>query len=131
MSVRRIYESPRVTKPYTEEQWREIETLGHRIDTELTSGDVRLTMGGEPTFVSVDHPDDPEWNTEAVGPHKRALAGHRAGGPEERSVVDEGGIHRSHVQRAGQRRGLGAVLDDLAGLERRGHGSHLLVEQEL
>ena len=29
MAVRRIYESPRVTKPYTEEQWRAIDALGH------------------------------------------------------------------------------------------------------
>ena len=56
MSVTRIYESPRVTKPYTEEQWAEIETLGHAIDADLKKGDVRLTMGGEPTFVSVDDP---------------------------------------------------------------------------
>ena len=57
MKVTRIYESPRVTKPYTEEQWTEIEKLGHAIDADLQTGDVRLTMGGEPTFVSIDDPD--------------------------------------------------------------------------
>jgi transglutaminase-like putative cysteine protease len=57
MTVRRVYESPRVTKPYTGEQWRAIEELGHQVDADLRSGDVRLTMGGEPTFVSLDDAD--------------------------------------------------------------------------
>ena len=73
MKVERIWEAPRVTKPYTEEQWTEIEKLGHAIDAQLLAGDVRLTMGGEPTFVSVD-PDGAEWNTTAMGPDKRRLA---------------------------------------------------------
>jgi uncharacterized protein (DUF2126 family)/transglutaminase-like putative cysteine protease len=74
MKVERIWEAPRVTKPYTESQWAEIEKLGHQIDAQLLSGDVRLTMGGEPTFVSIDDPDGPEWNTTAMGPDKRRLA---------------------------------------------------------
>ncbi len=75
MSVERVWEAPRVTKPYTEEQWDAIVTLGHDIDKDLERLDVRLTMGGEPTFVSVDDPDGAEWNTEALGPTKRLLAG--------------------------------------------------------
>ncbi len=75
MTVRRIYESPRVTKPYTEEQWRAIDTCGHDVDRELSGGDVRLTMGGEPTFVSIDDMDGAEWNLTALGPRKRGLAG--------------------------------------------------------
>ncbi len=74
MNVARICEAPRVTKPYTDEQWAAIETLGHAIDAQLLAGDVRLTMGGEPTFVSVDDPDGAEWNTAALGPRKRQLA---------------------------------------------------------
>ncbi|MGE0702082.1 MAG: transglutaminase family protein, partial [Hyphomicrobiaceae bacterium] len=74
MSVRRIAESPRVTKPYTDEQWDRIRVAGHAVDERLRSGDVRLTMGGEPTFVSVDDMDGAEWNTAAVGPSKRRLA---------------------------------------------------------
>ncbi len=74
MKIERIFESPRVTKPYTEEQWRDIENLGHAIDARLTADDVRLTMGGEPTFVSIDDPDGAEWNTTAMGPDKRRLS---------------------------------------------------------
>jgi uncharacterized protein (DUF2126 family) len=73
MRVERVWEAPRVTKPYSDEQWREIDALGHRVDAELEKGDVRLTMGGEPTFVSVDDRDGAEWNTEAMGPAKRKL----------------------------------------------------------
>src|SRR3954470_7027856 len=74
MKVARVWEAPRVTKPYSEEQWAQIEKLGHAIDAQLLAGDVRLTMGGEPTFVSVDDPDGAEWNTTAMGPDKRRLA---------------------------------------------------------
>ena len=73
MSVERVWEAPRVTKPYSEAQWAKIERLGERVDAELAAGDVRLTMGGEPTFVSVDDRDGAEWNTEAMGPTKRGL----------------------------------------------------------
>lgn len=75
MSVTRVHEDPRVTKPYTPRQWQAIEALGHRVDEELTASDVRLTMGGEPTFVSIDNRDADEWNTAALGPHKRERAG--------------------------------------------------------
>ncbi|MCU1330256.1 MAG: dehydrogenase, partial [Bryobacterales bacterium] len=75
MSVTRIHEDPRVTLPYTDRQWSQIETLGHKIDADLEQSDVRLTMGGEPTFVSVDDMDGDEWNTAAVGPEKRRMAG--------------------------------------------------------
>ncbi len=75
MSVRRVFESPRVTKPYTDEQWRQIDALGRRLDAELSAADVRLTMGGEPTFVSIDDMEGAEWNTVALGVKKRELAG--------------------------------------------------------
>ena len=74
MTVTRIWEAPRVTKPYSDDQWQAIETLGHAIDSKLDAMDVRLTQGGEPTFVSVDDLDGNEWNTDALGPTKRLLA---------------------------------------------------------
>jgi len=74
MSVDRVYETPRVTWPYTPDQWAAIDSLGEQIENRLQAGDVRLTMGGEPTFVSIDDPDGDEWNTEAMGPNKRRLA---------------------------------------------------------
>ena len=75
MSVERVQETPRVTLPYTDAQWDAIRSLGFSIDGDLADGDVRLTQGGEPTFVSIDDRDGAEWNTEAMGPNKRVLAG--------------------------------------------------------
>ncbi len=75
MNIQRIHESPRVTFPCTDEQWAAMDALGRRIDIDLQTRDVRLTMGGEPTFVSIDDPDADEWNTAAVGPKKLALSG--------------------------------------------------------
>ncbi len=74
MKVTRIVEVPRVTKPYSEEEWEEILALGREIDRDLEAGDVRLTMGGEPTFLAADDLDGDEWNTAALGPSKRRLA---------------------------------------------------------
>lgn len=75
MQVTRIHEDPRVTRPHNDEQWQRIEQVGQQVDKELAQGDVRLTMGGEPTFVSLDDIDGPEWNTEALGENKRRMAG--------------------------------------------------------
>ncbi|MGD0678973.1 MAG: transglutaminase family protein [Polyangiaceae bacterium] len=74
MSVRRVLEAPRVTLPYTDDQWNAIESLGRSIDRKLTAGDVRLTMGGEPTFVADADPEAPEWTIDALGPTKRRYA---------------------------------------------------------
>src|SRR5664280_2933704 len=71
MSITRIAEKPRVTMPFSNEAWAELDALGDKVDADLTAHDVRLTMGGEPTFVSVDDYQSAEWNTAALGPKKR------------------------------------------------------------
>ncbi|NOU21477.1 MAG: transglutaminase family protein, partial [Methyloglobulus sp.] len=73
-TVERLHEDPRVTKPYTDEQWYHIDALGQAVDKQLIEDDVRLTMGGEPTFVSVDDMEGDEWNTHADGANKRERA---------------------------------------------------------
>lgn len=73
-TVERILEDPRVTKPYSEEQWQQIVALGEYVDAELDANDVRLTMGGEPTFVSIDDMESAQWNTDALGKDKLSLA---------------------------------------------------------
>ncbi|QQA41694.1 DUF2126 domain-containing protein [Pelagovum pacificum] len=74
MNVTRVAEHPRISKPFSEESWEALDTLGRKVDDQLTAGDVRLTMGGEPTFVSIDDFESEEWNSAAVGPQKRGLA---------------------------------------------------------
>lgn len=88
MSIQRMLETPRVTKPYTEAQWSAIDALGGKLDSILDAGDVRLTQGGEPTFVSIDDFEAPEWNTAAVGPTKQGRARELIGRLAERIAPD-------------------------------------------
>ncbi len=74
MRVERVSEHPRITKPFSEDAWKALDRLGDEVDRILQAEDVRLTMGGEPTFVSIDDYESAEWNTDAVGPTKRDLA---------------------------------------------------------
>jgi hypothetical protein len=74
MKVTRVDEKPRVTYPFSDEAWVALDALGERVDADLTKSDVRLTVGGEPTFVSIDDYEAAEWNTAAFGPTKRVLA---------------------------------------------------------
>ena len=73
--VIRVHEDPRVTLPYSPAQWSAIQELGSKVDQRLVAGDVRLTMGGEPTFVSIDDFVGAEWTVDADGPAKRERAG--------------------------------------------------------
>jgi uncharacterized protein (DUF2126 family)/transglutaminase-like putative cysteine protease len=75
MKVTRVAETPRVTKPYTPRQWQDILAQGAAVDRALERGDVRLTMGGEPTFVAATDFEAAEWNIDAMGPTKRKYAG--------------------------------------------------------
>jgi len=74
MKVMRVAEHPRITKPFSDESWEALNALGDKVDEVLAENDVRLTMGGEPTFVSIDDFESDEWNTAAVGPTKREKA---------------------------------------------------------
>ncbi|MBN2759545.1 MAG: transglutaminase family protein, partial [Rhodobacteraceae bacterium] len=74
MRVTRVAEHPRITKPFSDNAWAKLNDTGRKVDAALQAGDVRLTMGGEPTFVSIDDFESAEWNTAAVGPMKRGLA---------------------------------------------------------
>ena len=74
MHVTRTFESPRVTLPYVPSQWSAIDALGESVDKQLNAMDVRLTQGGEPTFVAIADRDAGEWNTDALGPTKRTFA---------------------------------------------------------
>ena len=71
ISIRRLNDAPRPSKPFTEEAWLQVEQLAHRVDADLEAQDVRLTMGGEPTFVGIDEPESPQWNIDALGAMKR------------------------------------------------------------
>jgi uncharacterized protein (DUF2126 family) len=72
-TVTRIHEDPRVTKPYSDKQWEDIMQVGNDVEKDLIEGDVRLTMGGEPTLFLL-MTLGAEWNTAADGPLKRKLA---------------------------------------------------------
>src|SRR5262249_28116905 len=74
MSVARVHQDPRVTRPYSDAQWDAIDALGRKVDADLVANDVRLTQGGEPTFVSIDDMNGAEWNFLAMSPRKRELA---------------------------------------------------------
>jgi uncharacterized protein (DUF2126 family)/transglutaminase-like putative cysteine protease len=72
LTVRRLDQAPSLTSPFSERDWRTIQHLAYDVDRDLKAQDVRLTMGGEPTFVSIDDPESAQWNWDALGPQKRS-----------------------------------------------------------
>jgi uncharacterized protein (DUF2126 family)/transglutaminase-like putative cysteine protease len=71
MAIRRLNDPRRASKPFTDQDWMRIRQVAHRVDEELRAQDVRLTMGGEPTYVGIDDPESPQWNIDAEGSMKR------------------------------------------------------------
>jgi uncharacterized protein (DUF2126 family)/transglutaminase-like putative cysteine protease len=71
MSVGRLNETPSISRPFSDEEWARVRDVAHGVDAELEAQDVRLTMGGEPTFVGLDEPESRQWNLDALGPVKR------------------------------------------------------------
>ncbi len=83
-TVRRVHEDPRVTKPYTVAQVQHLQDVGRHVDERLAAAGLELTMGGEPTFVSIDDMTSAQWTVAADGPEKRQLANRLAGRLAER-----------------------------------------------
>jgi uncharacterized protein (DUF2126 family)/transglutaminase-like putative cysteine protease len=71
ISIRRLNDAPRTSKPFSEKEWVQVQQVAHKIDADLEAQNVRLTMGGEPTFVGIDEPESAQWNIDALGPMKR------------------------------------------------------------
>ena len=74
MTVSRLNDAASLSHPYTQEQWSRLQDVAHQVDADLVEQDVRLTMGGEPTFVGIDEPDSPQWNGDPLGPLKLTRA---------------------------------------------------------
>ena len=121
MKIERVDEKPRVTFPFSDKAWAALDALGERVDADLVKQDVRLTMGGEPTFVSIDDYQTAEWNTAALGPTKRILADKLISrlsakfAPGGSSIMDRAnGIQASRC-RAGRSRCSGAWMASRSG----------------
>ena len=72
MTVRRLNETPRLSKPYSDEEWSLVRDVAHSIDRDVVAQDIRMTMGGEPTYVGIDDAESMQWNLDALGPAKRS-----------------------------------------------------------
>jgi uncharacterized protein (DUF2126 family) len=70
MSLQRLHEDYRVTKPYLPDEWEAIDRYGQSLDTQMDNLGIRLTFGGEPTFVNLAQQELEEWQTAALGEDK-------------------------------------------------------------
>ena len=71
ISIRRLDDGLQPSKSLTDEDWAQVQHVAHNVDSDLDSQNVRLTMGGEPTFVGIDETESAQWNIDALGPMKR------------------------------------------------------------
>jgi uncharacterized protein (DUF2126 family)/transglutaminase-like putative cysteine protease len=71
ITVRRVNSDRTPSLPFSEEEWQRVRSVARAVDVDLKAHDVRLTMGGEPTFVAVDEPESAQWNVEALGAAKK------------------------------------------------------------
>jgi uncharacterized protein (DUF2126 family) len=70
LSVRRMDEALPRSQIDADARWLRIRRLAHEVDQDLDAHDVRLTMGGEPTYVGIDDPESAQWNIDALGDAK-------------------------------------------------------------
>lgn len=73
MIVGRIGHEASPTTPYTEATWQALLEQAAAADALLVDDGIHLTLGGEPTFNSREHPDAPEWGPDALGESKWEL----------------------------------------------------------
>ncbi len=95
MKIQRLEHEAHPTRPYEEEVWEALLDAGDRADAALLQAGLSMTMGGEPTFNGRDYPDAPEWNGDALGPHKTRIGRRFAAGLAHR--LAPGGIVMERV----------------------------------
>ncbi|MCX7633935.1 MAG: transglutaminase family protein, partial [Turneriella sp.] len=74
MEVIRLDEKPRSTRPYPQSVWQQLTEIAKKLDGELATSDIRLSIGGEPTFISASDRESRQWHYDALGEEKYQVA---------------------------------------------------------
>jgi uncharacterized protein (DUF2126 family) len=120
-----VSEAPHVTNSLTDKAWAALDALGEKVDADLAASDVRLTMGGEPTFVAIEGSESSEWTIAALGPEKRARADELVRRLRERfapkvcCTTGWASGTRARLRRAGRSRSTGGATANRCGAMRR------------